>query len=52
MATTSPDFQQLIRPEHAGKYKEIAKFLFEDPDSPQEQSGLFKVISRVLVFYF
>jgi hypothetical protein len=43
LATASADFSLLVRPELRHQYKDISKFLFEDPESLREQSGRFKV---------
>jgi hypothetical protein len=43
MAVSSPNFYDLLRPGLKHKHEQISQFLFEDPDSPTEQSGKFKI---------
>jgi hypothetical protein len=39
---------QLLRPKYAAKWDRIKSFLFEDPTSPLQQSGLLKVSEETL----
>jgi hypothetical protein len=43
LGVNSQDFSQLVKPEFADRRQELEEFLFEDPLSPVEQSGYFKV---------
>lgn len=43
VAAASENFEDLVKPEYAHCYEEIASFLFEQPESTVEQSGTFKV---------
>jgi hypothetical protein len=42
-ATHFADLESCLRSEYAGRWPEIKRFLFEDENSPKEQSGLLKV---------
>ena len=37
------DLSQLVKPQYARQYQQIAAFLFSDDDAPRHQAGLLKV---------
>ena len=43
IACAGSDFRQLIKKEYEHLYEDVAKFLFEDENSPVAQPGLFKI---------
>ena len=43
MSVSDANLSNIVKPEFADRYSELAAFLFEDNTSPLEQSGLLKV---------
>jgi hypothetical protein len=43
-------FEKLLKEEFKDQWPVIESFLFENPDSPFEQSGLFKVLCSPVCF--
>jgi hypothetical protein len=49
LSVANTNLIECLKPEYRHMSKEIMEFLFEDPDSREQQSGYFKVSVMTLV---